>query len=235
MSSNKKISLLLGSAGFVIAAVVLLLFYMFKSPEVRSETFTFTAWFTAFLILYPFLFIGGNLFFKANHPGTQSIMTLAGANLTLIMIGVELFLVLLCNVFLLPNILGTGQYYALTVFVFALYFAAILLIQIVGVVQNSGNKAAIQNYKTVNHLVYAIDAVCSLASGNGWQVEGQIKKLGEQIRFSEGLRNNPELVDKAYMLISELESILQQSASDALKPELLNKMNLLRALASRRG
>lgn len=224
--------IILAAAGLIVAAVVLFLFYGISDPSSRSETFTFTAWFGAcqvFVLFASLIYTA----IKDGRPGSVIPVNSATVIATFIYNAIAVLTMLLFTLYLLPHLASARTYYAVCIAEMALACAYVILLQLVAVAHQVGHAEAAQARATVDSLLRICDRIAGNAASEGWTLD--MRRCSESIRFSEGLRRDPELPSAVDRLLAELEFLTRSAPDEFRRGEARRLMNSVEALANRRS
>ena len=224
-------------AGAVVMAVTLFLFYQLREPELRRDTFEFTAW---FVLAQEAVLFGGLAFLAARAGVSRTAAPVRGSYITTIVLynAVAVGTVLLFNTLILPlGIASANTYYTTCVAESGLAVAALLFMQIVGVADRFGHSEAQASRANLDDLVRACERVQSVAESNGVarELTASFRSLSNQIRFSEGLRRDAALVAEVDMRVAHVEQIVSRGMDDDSIAKAAVLVREVQAIAGRRG
>ncbi len=223
---------ILSAAGLLLTAVVLFLFYGISVPVSRSETFVFTAWFSAAQVLLLF----SSLIYTAikdGHPGSVIPVNSATVIATFFYNVAAGLTMLLFVLYLLPRYSSARTYYVICIAELGVAAAYMVLLQLVAVAHKVGHTEALQSRETIDDLVRICDAISLRAASLGWKVD--LRRCSELIRFSEGLRRDPALPSEVDRLLTELEVLTKSTPQEPALGEAQKLISGIEALARRRN
>jgi hypothetical protein len=201
---------ILAVSGLLLVAVVLFLFYGISEPYSRSETFPFTAWFSAGQVIFLFAALIYTAI-KDGHPGSVIPVNSATVVATFLYNVVAVLTVLLFTQLLLPHRSSARTYYVICVAELGIAAAYVVMFQLVAVAHNLGHTDALESRATIDDLLRKCDAISCNAASEGWALD--FRRCAEHIRFSEGLRRDSTLPSEVNRLLGELE-VLTRSGPD---------------------
>jgi len=223
---------ILAVSGLLLVAVVLLLFYGVLEPSSRSETFSFTAWFSAVQVLLLF----ASLIYTAvkdGHPGSVIPVNSATVVATFIYNVAAVLTMILFTQFLLPRHSSPKSYYVICIAGFGIAAAYVVTLQLVAVAHQVGHTEALQSSATIDSLLKMCDVITCNATGGGWGLD--LRRCSELIRFSEGLRRDPALPSEVDRLLGELEALTKSAPQEPSLGEAKKLISGIEALARRRN
>jgi hypothetical protein len=223
---------ILAVSGLLLVAVVLFLFYGVSEPPSRSETFSFTAWFS---VAQVFLFFASLIYtaIKDGHPGSVIPVNSATVIATFIYNVVAVLTMLLFTLYLLPRYSSARTYYVICIAELGIAAAYVVMLQLVAVAHEVGHAGAQQSRATIDSLLRACDAISLNAASLGWTVD--MGRCSELIRFSEGLRRDPALPSEVDRLLAELEVLTKSTPQEPALGEAKRLISGIEALATRRN
>ncbi len=236
---ERHMSLVFPLAGAVIMAVTLFLFHQLREPELRSDTFEFTKW----LVLAQEAALFGGLDFVAAQAGaSRTAAPVWGSYITIIVLynAVAVGTVLLFNIWMLPpSVASANTYYTICIAESGLA-AVLVLIQVVGITARSRHSESQASRHNVDDLVHSCERckrVLSVAEANGAtrELAASLRELPRQLRFSEGLRQNPILASDVGLRLAHLEQHANESMDDESTEKAVGLVREIQALAGRRG
>lgn len=206
-------------AGAIVALVVAIVPYIIWDPSSRPEAFGYS---TSFLALQVVVFFAGFGFI----PGGFSVVRMGVGTVCGLYNIVAVATVIAFH--LLPvGMVAPRIYYAVTVSETALAVAVALLLGLVGVAHREGNRSAESARSDVEALRGRADRLAARLASRG-HAAIPARRLQDAMRFCEGLRRDPTLVDETHRRLAELE---EASAADgALPGDLDQRIGALTAL-----
>jgi hypothetical protein len=223
---------ILAVSGLLLVAVVLFLFYGISEPSSRSETFSFTAWFSAGQVILLFAALIYTAI-KDGHPGSVIPVNSATVVAAFLYNVVAVLTMLLFTQFLLPHRSSTRDYYVICVAELGVSAAYVVLLQLVAVAHKVGHTEALESRATIDGLVRKCDAISLNAASTGWTVD--LRRCSELIRFSEGLRRDPALPSEVDRSLAELEVLTKSTPQEPALGEAKKLISGIEALARRRN
>jgi hypothetical protein len=221
---------ILAAAGLLLTVVVLFLFYGISVPLSRSETFVFTAWFSAAQVLLLFSSLVYTAI-KDGHPGSVIPVNSATVIATFIYNVAAVLTILLFTLYLFPRFSSARTYYVICVAELGVAAAYLVLLQLVAVAHKVGHTEALESRATIDGLVRMCDAISSNAASIGWKLD--MRRCMEQIRFSEGLRRDTTLPSEVARLLEELETLTNMAPEEPAVGEAKKLISGIEALARR--
>lgn len=221
-------------AGAIVMADTAFLFYQLRDSQLRSETFSFTVGF----VLFQELLLFGSLVYislSAGRSSTPVPVRIGYVTVVVFCLITALMIILVSNLFLLPRYVSSHTYYTILIARTGTAILMLGLIHIVGIVQRAAHRESELKRAKVEDLLTACDRIRALCGIHGWQIEQSCGRLGEEIRFCEGLRRNQLLVDEISLKLGQLEALAQtrkQNEGTAQATQLVKEISML---ASRRG
>jgi hypothetical protein len=204
-----RIPAILMSAGVLFAGTILFLFYAISNPSSRSNTFTFTAWFSAAQVV----FLLSALLYAAIKDGRpDSVVPVNSAIVEVVFFYnvVALSTILLFTRYLLPlHHSEPRNYYTICATEALIAAVIVILLQLVVAAHQMGHAESVQRRVQLNELLQKCEAISSNAVNAGWTLD--VKRCSDRIRFSEAIRTDPALSLNVLRLLSELE-VLTSSA-----------------------
>jgi hypothetical protein len=223
---------ILAVAGLLATAVVLFLFYGIAEPSTRSESFSFTAWFSAVQVILLF----SSLIYAAikdGRPGSVIPVNSATVVVTFIYNVIAALTILLFTQVLLPHRSSARTYYVICIAELGAALAYAILLQLVSVARHASDAEATQSRAGVDVLLRKCGVISSNAAMGGWTLD--LERCSEVIRFSEGLRRNPALPSEVDRLLAELEVLTQSAPREPALGEATKLIRGIEALARRRN
>jgi hypothetical protein len=227
-----RVGLVLLSAGLLLTAVPLFLYYVPSEPQSRSLTFTFTAWFSSCQVLFLF----ASLLYAAIKDGRPDAVVPVNSATVVVTFCYNIVAVgtiLLFTRVLLPQHATAKTYYAICIAELGVAIALVILLQMVSIAHQAGHAQGVASRQRVEKLLADCDCIAAKAAIKGWKLT--MDSLAEKIRFSEGLRRNPALVDDVGLRLSQLESLTNSPARETSYSDAQKLMTEIASLASRRG
>jgi hypothetical protein len=222
--------LILAAAGLLLAVVVLFLFYGVSEPSSRSETFSFTAWFSASQVVLLFTALIYTTI-KDGRPGSVIPVNSATVVATFIYNVVAVMTMLLFTQFLLPHRSSSRTYYVMCIAELGIAVAYAVLLQLVAVAHQVGHTEALKSRATIDSLLKACDVISCNAASGGWMLD--LRHCAELIRFSEGLRRDPALASEVDQLLAEIEVLTKSAPQEPALGEAKKLIGGIEALAKR--
>ena len=223
---------ILAASGLLLTAVILFIFYGISVPLSRSETFRFTAWFSAAQVLLLF----SSLIYTAikdGRPGSVIPVNSATVIATFIYNVAAVLTMLLFTLYLLPRYSSARTYYVICIAELGIAAAYLVLLQLVAIAHKVGHTEALDSRPTIDGLIRKCDAISGNACSVGWRLD--MRHCTEQIRFSEGLRRNPTLPSEIARLLEELEALTNAAPEEPAIRNAQRLMSGIEALAQRRN
>jgi len=202
-----KAALLIVASGAVATVVTLVLFYALRTPEARSPSFAFTAWFTALQVAVSFGWAAASAGL-ANRLRSNVAASLAASTVLLFS---NLFItatVLLFNWVLLPRRASTAVYETIVLSEAALAAAAVLLTQTVWIAHQPSEDPGEQLDLEVARLLDDCRRVRRHPSIAGLHIADRLQKLETKIRFSETIRREPAVAERVGATLASLEVLV---------------------------
>lgn len=217
--------------GLIGAGTVVAMFYLFSDPSQRSDTFLFTALYTAFQII---AICAVKIYTSRMTERGDVVAPVSSAMVTVVVgySGITVLLILLFHSVLSPY-RTPRNYYTINAAVVALTAASLLWVQSVAVAHKRGHRQAAQARQGVDQLLVSCDALKAPCAMNGWNLD--VGKMAERIRFSEGIRRNPALAQSVSEQLAQLERLVQQQAGEGLRREGERIVRAVELLAERRA
>lgn len=222
---------ILASAGVLLAAVVLFLFYGIVEPSSRSCTFLFTTWLSTgqVIILFSALIYAA---IKDGHPGSVIPVNSATVVVAFLYNAAATLTMLLFTLVLLPHHSSTPRtYYVVCIAEVGICGACAILLQLVAIAHRIGHSEATERRATINHLVRKCEIISSVAASNGWTLD--VKRCSELIRFSEGIRRDSALSAEVDRLLSQLDTLAHIPSLDASLADAKKLISNIETLAAR--
>jgi hypothetical protein len=218
-------------AGALLAVTVAVLFYVLVEPIDRSETFAFTAWYSVFQVAVLF---GAFLYGVARRRQSGvTVPVVAATEMIVLAYNVVTVAVMIVFNVLLPEYRTVARYYVTNFAVTAVAAASLALLQLVPAAHNVGHAEAARARASVDDLVALCGAVGAQCEIEGWKRE--MTSVAEQIRFSEGLRVNPELAARVADEIRLMDRLSVGALDEHARHEGDRVLRSIKALASRRS
>ena len=223
---------ILAFAGLLLAVVVLFLFYGISEPSSRSNTFTFTAWFSTGQVI---LLFAGLIYtaIKDGHPGSLIPVNSATVLVAFIYNVVAVVTMLLFTRFLLPDRSNARTYYVICIAELGAAVVYVALLQLVAVAHQVGHSEAVRSRATIDGLIKMCDAISCNAAGVGWKLD--LQRCSEHIRFSEALRRDPALQPEVARLLAQIEASTNVPPEESTIGEVKKLISGIDALAQRRS
>lgn len=233
---ERRMSFIFILAGAAIIAVTFFLFHQMREPELRSDTFEFTKW---FVLAQEAVLFGALAIVSAQAGVSRTAVPVRGGYITIIALynAIAVGTVLLFNLLMLPSGIASAKTYStICIAESGLTVAALVLLQVVGIAARSGHSEAQASRRKVNDLIRSCDRVLSVAESNDLTREfvASLRELSRQLRFSEGLRRDPELVSAVDMRLTLLEQLANGSMDDDSTAKADELVRELQALVRRR-
>jgi hypothetical protein len=233
MKLTRQIGMVFLASGLVLVTIILLLFYGLTEPETRSATFSFTLW----IIIFQVASFSGVMAFTAFQsesrmavPVRMSYMTIVGAYN-----GLSILTILFFNLFLLPDVVSPKTYYVIMIAELLLAVSLLILINVVGLVDQGAHAEGIAKRTQVQDLADVCESISAAAKINGSNLDQAVRELQEKIRFSEGLRKNDSLLLDAFSRLQDLCALVEGGLDDTRLAEAKKKLMELGFLVSRKA
>jgi len=218
-------------AALIGAGIVVAMFFAFSDPSERSDTFLFTALYTAFQIV---AICAIKIYTSLKTERGELVAPVSSAMVTVVVSysAVSVLVILLFHSVLSP-LRTPGNYYTVNAAVVILTAAVLVWVQSVARAHTHGHREAAQARRSVDELLVWCDALKAHSAMNGWNLD--VGKIAERIRFSEGVRRNPAVAQGVSEQLAQLETLVQQQADEGLRREGERIVRAVELLAGRRA
>ena len=220
--------------GCIVVAVTLLLLYQVFDTIIYGETFTFTIWFIIFqeVLLFGALSITG---FLSGRTTTAVPIRISYLTSVVLFNFVALVTVILFNCALFIGVVKSKTYYWVAISETGLWLSLLLLLRGANIVHQFSHRQAEDIRGLVDQLLIHCDRIRVISLSHGWRLNGSLRELSDQIRFSEGLRRNLSLTEEVSNRLNELEKLVNAEQEDIGQKEAEQTVKEITILASRRG
>ena len=233
-AAGRQVGWVFAVAGAIVMADTSFLFYQLRESQLRSEAFSFTV---GFVLFQEFLLFGSLVYvsLSAGRSSTPVPVRIGYVTVILFCFIIALITILVFNLFLLPRYASSHTYYTILIARTGLAILMLGLIHVVGIVQRGAHRESELKRARVEELVTACDRIRAVCGIHGWQIEQSCSRLGEQIRFCEGLRRNQLLMDEMATKVGQLEALVQTQKQNGESAQAMQLVKEIAILASRRS
>lgn len=220
------------TVAMLLAGTILLLFYSLSDPSTRSETFGFSAWFSASQVV---LLLGSICYaaMKDSLPGSVVPVNTGTIVVTAVYNAVAVVTMVLFTQVLLPKHATSAAYYTICAAELLVAATLIVFLRMVSISHQVGHAGAMVGRADVEQLIKTCERIVAAGHVQGWKSD--VLPSPERLRFSEGLRRDPLLRAAVAKLLSNLETHLASLPAEKTDGEARRLVVEIENLAARRS
>jgi hypothetical protein len=207
MTIGRRVTLILGLVGLIVAGVTVFLFYQLTELAGRYETFNFTVWYVVTQELTLFWELALQVLRRQSTPNS-AVQSYADTTVVILYNSVSIATVLLFNLYLLPHGAAPKTYYAICLAETGLAVALWLLMVLPVLIQQGRHSSAIHTRAQMIDLIAVCNRLRVNAELRGWTLSPSSADLAERVRFSESLRGSEQILGQFVTKLDQLEMIV---------------------------